>query len=88
MAKYSYPAVFCKDGSMYTVRFPDLAHCYTQGRSAIEAVEMAEDVLGMTLHGLEEKGLPIPLLSDPRTLEAGENGFVSLVVCDTQEYQI
>lgn len=31
MAKYIYPAIFAKEGGFYTVRFPDLESCYTQG---------------------------------------------------------
>ena len=53
MAKYIYPAVFTKEGNFYTVRFPDLESCYTQGDSLQDAYEMASDVLCLTLYDLE-----------------------------------
>lgn len=87
MAKYIYPAVFIKDGSVYTVRFPDIEHCYTQGDSIIDAIKMAEDVLCLTLYGMEKHSTAIPTPSDVHDLDVGENGFVSLITCDTLEYR-
>ena len=60
MAKYIYPAIFKKDGEFYTVRFPDLEGCYTQGNDLQDAYEMAADVLCLTLYDMEEgkRGYP------------------------------
>ena len=44
MRKEMYPAVFSTDGETgYTVSFPDLLGCVTEGNTLREAVEMAED---------------------------------------------
>ena len=87
MAKYIYPAIFTKEGDFYTVRFPDLESCYTQGDNLQDALEMASDVLCLTLYNLEEEQKPIPTASDIAAVKAGKDEFVSLVPCDTLEYR-
>ena len=87
MAKYAYPAVFTPDGELYTVHFPDFECCYTQGNGIVDAMEMAQDVLCLTLYDMEEKGIAIPVPSDVRGVTACDGGFVSLVTCDTVEYR-
>lgn len=87
MAKYIYPAIFAKEGDSYTVRFPDLESCYTQGDSLQEAYEMASDVLCLTLYNLEEEGASIPLASEASSISAASGEFISLVACDTLEYR-
>ena len=53
MRKEMYPAVFSTDGENgYTVSFPDLLGCVTEGDTLCEAVEMAEDALGIYLYSL------------------------------------
>ena len=88
MAKYVYPAIFTaeKEGG-YSVVFPDLEGCYTQGETIEEALKMAEDVLDLTLYGLEEDGKDIAPPSDIRELKVEDNEFASLVACDTIEYR-
>lgn len=87
MAKYIYPAIFTKDGTQYSVRFPDLESCYTQGENLQDAYEMASDVLCLTLYNLEERNANIPSASGATEIKAGEDEFVSLVTCDTLEYR-
>lgn len=87
MAKYTYPAVFVKEGAFYTVRFPDLESCYTQGESLQEAHEMASDVLCLTLYNLEAENAAIPAPSEAASIDAGENELVLPVSCNTLEYK-
>ena len=87
MARYIYPAVFTKEESFYTVRFPDLESCYTQGDSLQDAYEMASDILCLTLYNLEESKKKIPAPSDPAKIKTTGSGFVSLIACDTIEYR-
>lgn len=87
MAKYIYPAIFAKEDEFYTVHFPDLESCYTQGDSLQDAYEMASDILCLTLYNLEEDQANIPAASEATALKTGENEFVSLVSCDTLEYR-
>lgn len=87
MAKYIYPAVFSKEDELYSVTFPDLECCYTQGDSVQDAFDMAQDVLCLTLYGMEERKEAIPAPSDIGDVKAPAGGFVSLVSCDTVEYR-
>ena len=88
MAKYIYPAIFTKEANeMYSVRFPDLECCYTQGADLQDAYEMAEDVLCLMLYHLEEKHEDIPAPSDLLNVKTEPGEFVSLVACDTLEYR-
>lgn len=87
MAKYLYPAVFTKEGAGFSVDFPDLKNCFTSGETLEEAVDMAGDVLCLTLYGLEEEGAAIPTASAVNDVPHGENEFVSLISCDTIAYR-
>lgn len=89
MAKYVYPAVFTPEAGGFSVRFPDVENCFTEGDDLAEALEMAEDALCMMLYDAEEQGraisAPSPLATVQSQLEQGE--FVSLVACDTITYR-
>lgn len=87
MAKYVYPAIFKKEKKLYSVNFPDFENCYTQGESLQDALEMASDVLCLTLYNLEETCSRVPSASNPYKIKITENEMVSLVSCDTLEYR-
>ena len=87
MAKYVYPAIFTPEPEGYSINFPDLESCYTSAPTLEEGMEMAADVLCLTLYGLEEEGKPIPAASDLRAVKTAGEEFVSLVRCDTIEYR-
>lgn len=87
MAKYIYPAIFTKESGAYTIHFPDLESCYTQGDSIQEAYEMASDILCLTLYNLEEEKAKIPPASEITSFKIGKDEFASLIACDTIEYR-
>ncbi len=89
MAKYVYPAIFTPEDGGVSVNFPDLHNCFTSGEDLADALEMAEDVLCMTLYGLEEKQADIPAPSRIEVVQAQTKGaeFVTLICCDTIEYR-
>ena len=65
MAKYVYPAILTpEENGQYSVIFPDIKNCYTGGDDMADALEMAEDVLCLTLYGMEKDGKKIPPPSD------------------------
>ena len=87
MAKYVFPAIFIKeDDGQYSIEFPDLKNCYTQGDNLLDAYDMASDVLCLCLYNLEEKGKSIPSPSDPGDIKVND-GFVALIGADTLEYR-
>lgn len=87
MAKYLYPAVFTKEDVGYSVNFPDLKNCFTSGSTLEEAMDMANDVLCLTLYAMEQDGQAIPTASTVNSITHDENEFVSLVGCDTIAYR-
>jgi predicted RNase H-like HicB family nuclease len=88
MAKYVYPAIFtCENGGGYSVLFPDFESCYTCGDDMADALDMAKDVLCLTLYGMEKEGKVIPAPSDIKMIRATDIDVVSLVGCDTEFYR-
>lgn len=71
---YVYTAVFTKeeDGG-YSVRFPALDGCFTQGDSFEEAYSMAQEAMSLHLYGMEEDGLDIPGDVELPTVSAPES---------------
>ena len=88
MAKYVYPAIFSpsEDGG-FTVSFPDVSGCYTEGDTLAEAIEQAKDTLCLMLYDLEEReeSISVPTRINDVVTENGD--IVSLVACDTLEYR-
>lgn len=61
MERYTFAAVFEPDDTQgYTVTFPDLPGCITEGDDFEEAARNAKEVLELHLYGMEEEGMPIP----------------------------
>ena len=73
MAKYIYPAVFHpnEDGS-YTVIFPDLPGCITEGKDLDDALHMAQDALATWVEYAVESGENIAPASRPQDIHRSE----------------
>lgn len=85
--KIIYPAIFHPEAEGgYSVHFPDLLGCVTEGDTLVEAVAMAEDALGIYLYSLKEDKEPYPAPSDPAAMEVEKGSFISLVEYDEIEY--
>lgn len=80
MDRYIFPAIF-EPGEKkgYTVSFPDLPGCITEGDTMEEALHMAKEALELHLYGMEEDEDEIPNPSRPEELEVPEKSFISLV---------
>ena len=81
MTDYVYPAIFhlnSDDGS-YSITFPDLPGCISEGKSLENALYMAQDALRVWLqYTLDEKG-PLPEPSSMEQVETVPGEFVNLV---------
>ena len=65
-SKYTYPALFQPEANgAYSVSFPDLDGCFTQGDTYDAAYANAVDALSLHLYGMEEDGESIPAVSVP-----------------------
>lgn len=70
---YAYAAAFAKeeDGG-YSVRFPQLDGCLTQGDTLEEAMANAREAMSLHLYGMEEDGEAIPEAELLPQVEPGE----------------
>lgn len=87
MAKYVYPAIIEKAENGYNVSFPDVSGCYTCGEDLADAIAMAEDALALCLYDLEERKEEVNLPTELQDISCNENEIVTLIYCDTLEYQ-
>lgn len=86
--KYVYPAVFTpEEEGGYSVAFPDVPGCYTQGEDLAEAMFMAEDALALMLYELEEADKPAPTATPLSEIATSGNEVATLVKADTMEYR-
>lgn len=85
--KYAYPAIFTPEDGGYSIRFPDFESCYTSAETLAEGMEMAADVLCLTLYDMEERRQQPPQASTVKEIQSEDAEFVTLVACDTVEYR-
>jgi predicted RNase H-like HicB family nuclease len=85
MSKYYYPAIFLEEDTGYSVRFPDLDGCFTEGDTLDEAYEMAFDAIGLYLQQQDGRFV-FPKSSSPKQIRINDNEFVALVEFDEAEY--
>lgn len=86
MAEYVYPALFHpnSDGS-FTILFPDLPGCISEGKSLANAVYMAQDALTQWIDYLTDKKKSIPSPSDSRELQTEGDEFITLIRAELKE---
>lgn len=87
MAKYVYPAIFHpnEDDGSYTITFPDLPGCITEGKDMANALYMAQDALEIWLTDSEDHKEPVPAPNPPPQVEAPE--FVNFIRADTTAWR-
>ena len=87
MKKYIYPAIFAKEHEGgYSIRFPDLKGCFSEGDTWEEAFEMAKDALGLYIEDLICNKKEIPAASDISALILEENEQIAIIELDMDDY--
>lgn len=87
MEKRIYPAIFHKEEvGGYSVIFPDLPGCNTEGNDLAEALAMAQDALGLYLYSLKQDRKTLPQSIRPELLILDKDSFVTLVEWDEEAY--
>ncbi len=78
MEHYIFPAIFTSDKERggYTVKYPDLPGCLTEGDNLEMARANAQEALEGFLYFMEQEGDPIPVPSSPENIEGGAGTFV------------
>lgn len=84
--EYIYPAIFEQnsDGS-YTITFPDLPGCISEGKSLSNAIDMAQSALTQWIEYLLAEKESIPGPSDIKAIKPSENQFVNLVRAEIRD---
>ena len=84
---YVYPAIFHPEDKGFSVTFPDLKGCQSQGDTLEEASLMAQEALGMYLECLIEDEKIIKEPSSPQALSINDNNFVAMISADIFVYK-
>ena len=75
-----HPVIFHKnDDGSYTITYPDLPGCISEGKDLGNAMYMAESALTQWVEYLIDKKKEIPKASMLGTLEVGEDEFANLI---------
>lgn len=83
-----YPAVFqAEEEGGFSIFFPDVDGCITQGEDMNDGYEMAFDALGNMLSYLDEQGKVIPRPSSPQEIRLEDGQFMAVVEFDMLEYK-
>lgn len=89
--KRTYPVLIRpQSDGFYLVELPDFKNAKTQGEDLTDALEMAEDLLGMWALEYEDRGRELPEPSPIRVLERmkpGADDIVAPVVIDVDAYR-
>lgn len=86
MAEYVYPAIFhSNDDGSYTITFPDLAGCISEGKSLGNAMYMAQAALTQWIEYLTDKKQDIPDASNLKDVNPDADEFVSLIRADVKD---
>ena len=85
MNKIYYPAVFTAEDVGFSVKFPDLPGCYTEGDTIEEAYEMSVSAIG--LYSQTEGGeFNFPKASAPNEIKLNSDEVLVLIEFDPIEY--
>lgn len=87
MSKKFYPAVFRKEDIGYSVYFPDLDGCFTEGDTLEEACSMAVEAVGLYLEDSTTGVFNFPETSDITSIKTADNEVAVLIEFDEVEYR-
>lgn len=86
MAEYVFPALFHsnEDGS-FTITYPDLPGCISEGKSLGNAMYMAQSALTQWMEYLTDKKQSIPSTSSLESIKTTQGEFVTLIRAEIKE---
>ncbi len=86
MAEYVFPAIFHpNEDRTYTITYPDLPGCISEGKSLGNAMYMAQSALTQWIEYLTDKKESIPSASDLKAIETEPEEFVNLIRADIKD---
>ena len=86
MTEYVYPAVFHANGDgTFTIYYPDLPGCISEGKNIANALYMAQDALSQWINYLKDNGADIPAPSDISRIHTEDMEFSSYVRAEIKD---
>jgi len=86
MAEYVYPAIFHpNDDGSFTITYPDLPGCISEGKSLGNAMHMAQLALTQRIEHLTGKQQAIPPASDLKQIKTTAKEFTSLIRAEIKD---
>ena len=83
--EYVYPALFhSNDDGSYTITYPDLPGCISEGKTLANAMYMAQNALAQWIEYLDDRKEAIPPASSVKTISTTDNEFVNLIRADVK----
>lgn len=87
MKKFLYPAKIIKNpDNSYTIDLIDLVGCTTEGENLVEALENAQEAIGLFLEDLNENDYPTATIPFNH-IKLNKNEFITLIEFDIDEYR-
>ena len=84
--EYVYPAIFHKnEDESYTVIYPDLPGCISEGKNLANALYMAQSALKQWIGYLADKQLEIPPASALDNIKTSADELVNLVCVEVKD---
>lgn len=86
MAEYVYAAIFHpnEDGS-FTITYPDLPGCISEGKSLGNAMYMAQSALTQWLEYLADEKVPFPPACALSSVETADGEFANLIRAELKD---
>ena len=83
--EYIYPAIFHRNkDESYTILFPDLPGCISEGKTLGNAMHMAQSALFQWISYLADKKQPIPNASQVDKVKISKGEFVNLICAEVK----
>ncbi len=84
--QYTYPAIFHKNGDgSYTVTFPDLSGCISEGKTLGNTLFMAQSALKQWIGYLTDKKMEIPEPLTREEIKISADEFVNFICADVKD---
>jgi predicted RNase H-like HicB family nuclease len=84
--EYVYPAIFHKnDDGSYTIMYPDLSGCISEGKNLANAMYMAQSALTQWIDYLADHKQKIPKASEPGDISVEPGELVNLIRAEVKD---
>jgi predicted RNase H-like HicB family nuclease len=84
--EYVYPAIFHRNkDESYTITYPDLHGCISEGKTLGNAMYMAQSALTQWIGYLADKKQEIPIASTAKKIKTSNGDFVNLICAEVRD---